>query len=162
MIDQWKLGIPFIATLPSKTDIFVEPLLRARIDGSPLAIDGKTKPFAASRESEVSLRFDGLDVPRLMSYVPTKLPVIVQSGKLSTDLKLNFVVSNDAPSLRVAGTVDMNDVDVQDQSKAPFFAARARACGCRHARAVEEPLSLRRDPHRRARPPILRATKTAW
>jgi hypothetical protein len=125
VIDQWKLGIPFVATLPSKTDIFVEPLLRARIDGSPLAIDGKTKPFAASRESEVSLRFDGLDVPRLMSYVPTKLPAIVQSGKLSTDLKLNFVISNDAPSLRVAGTVDMNDVDVRDQGKAPFFAAHA-------------------------------------
>ncbi|MFM0690345.1 DUF748 domain-containing protein [Paraburkholderia strydomiana] len=125
VIDQWKLGIPFIATLPSKTDIFVEPLLRARIDGSPLAIDGKTKPFSASRESEVSLRFDGLDVPRLISYVPTKLPVIVQSGKLSTDLKLNFVMSNDAPTLRVAGTVDLNDVNVQDPSKAPFFAARA-------------------------------------
>ncbi len=125
VIDQWKLGIPFIATLPSKTDIFVEPLLRARIDGSPLAIDGKTKPFSASRESEVSLRFDGLDVPRLISYVPTKLPVIVQSGKLSTDLKLNFVMSNDAPTLRVAGTVDLNDVNVQDPSKVPFFAARA-------------------------------------
>ncbi|CAD6552748.1 hypothetical protein LMG28140_05194 [Paraburkholderia metrosideri] len=125
VIDQWKLGIPFIATLPSKTDIFVEPLLRARIDGSPLAIDGRTKPFAASRESEVSLRFDGLDVPRLMSYAPTTLPVVVQSGKLSTDLKLNFVMSNDAPALRVAGTVDLNDVDVQDRSKAPFFAARA-------------------------------------
>lgn len=124
VIDQWKLGIPFIATLPSKTDIFVEPLLRARIDGSPLAIDGRTKPFAASRESEVSLRFDGLDVPRLMSYVPTKLPVIMQTGKLSTDLKLNFVVSNDAPTLRVTGTVDMSDVDLRDTSKAPFFAAR--------------------------------------
>ena len=126
VIDQWKLGIPFIATLPSKTDIFVEPLLRARIDGnSQIAIDGRTKPFAASRESEVSLRFDELDVPKLVSYVPSKLPVIVQSGKLSTDLKLNFVMSNDTPSLRVAGTVDLNDVDVQDQGKAPFFAARA-------------------------------------
>ncbi|MEC5409498.1 DUF748 domain-containing protein [Paraburkholderia sp. MPAMCS5] len=125
VIDQWKLGIPFIATLPSKTDIFVEPLLRARIDGSPLAIDGRTKPFAASRESEVSLRFDGLDVPRLISYVPTKLPVIVQAGKLSTDLKLNFIMSHDAPTLRVTGTVDMNDVNVEDASKAPFFAARA-------------------------------------
>jgi hypothetical protein len=125
VIDQWKLGIPFIATLPSKTDIFVEPLLRARVDGSPLAIDGRTKPFAASRESEVSLRFDGLDVPRLMSYAPATLPVIVQSGKLSTDLKLNFVMSNDTPTLRVAGTVDLNDVDVRDHGKAPFFAARA-------------------------------------
>jgi hypothetical protein len=125
VIDQWKLGIPFIATLPSKTDIFVEPLLRARIDGSPLAIDGKTKPFAASRESEVSLRFEGLDVPRIVSYAPSKLPVTVQSGKLSTDLKLNFVMSGDAPSLRVAGTVDLNDVDVLDQDKQPFFAAHA-------------------------------------
>ncbi|MEM5293884.1 DUF748 domain-containing protein [Burkholderia sp. JPY481] len=126
VIDEWKLGIPFIATLPSKTDIFVEPLLRARIDGdSQLAIDGRTKPFAASRESEVSLRFDDLDVPKLVSYAPSKLPVIVQSGKLSTDLKLNFVMANDTPSLRVAGTVDLNGVDVQDQGKAPFFAARA-------------------------------------
>ncbi|HZZ11219.1 MAG TPA: DUF748 domain-containing protein [Paraburkholderia sp.] len=125
VIDRWKLGIPFIATLPSKTDIFVEPLLRARIDGSPIAIDGKTKPFSASRESDVSLRFDGLDVARLASYSPAKLPVIVQAGKLSTDLKLNFVISNDAPTLRVTGTVDMNDVDVRDTNKAPFFAARA-------------------------------------
>jgi len=125
VIDQWKLGIPFIATLPSKTDIFVEPLLRARIDGSPLAIDGKTKPFAASRESEVSLRFDGLNVPQILSYAPAKLPVTVQTGKLSTDLKLNFVVSDDAPSLRVTGTVDLNDIDVLDENKQPFFAAHA-------------------------------------
>jgi len=126
VIDQWKLGIPFIATLPSKTDIFVEPLLRARIDNaSQLAIDGKTKPFAESRESEVSLRFDDLDVPKLISYAPGKLPVIVQSGKLSTDLKLNFAMSKETPSLRVAGTIDLNDVDVRDQGKAPFFAAHA-------------------------------------
>ena len=125
VIDQWKLGIPFIATLPSKTDIFVEPLLRARIDGSPLAIDGKTKPFAASRESDVSLRFDGLDVPHILSYAPTKLPVTVQTAKLSTDLKLNFVMSDDAPSLRVTGTVDLNDVNVLDENKQPFFAAHA-------------------------------------
>ena len=136
VIDQWKLGIPFIATLPSKTDIFVQPLLRARIDGSPLAIDGKTKPFAASRESEVSLRFDGLDLPRLLSYAPHKLPVTVQAGKLSTDLKLNFIMSDDAPSLRVAGTVDLNDLDVLDENKQPFFAAHAL-----HVAAAElEPL----------------------
>ncbi|MDE1182017.1 DUF748 domain-containing protein [Paraburkholderia sp.] len=136
VIDEWKLGIPFIATLPSKTDIFVEPLLRARIDGSPLAIDGKTKPFAASRESEVSLRFDGLDMPKVLSYVPTKLPVIVETGKLSTDLKLNFVMSGDAPSLRVAGTVDVNGLDVRDTQKAAFFAAR----GVHVAAASLEPL----------------------
>jgi uncharacterized protein DUF748 len=125
VIDQWKLGVPFIATLPSKTDIFVEPVLRMRIDGSPLAIDGRTKPFAKSRESEMSLRFDGLDVPRLLSYAPSKLPVTVQSGKLSSDLRLNFVMSGDTPTLRVTGTTDLADLDVLDEHKAPFFAAHA-------------------------------------
>ncbi|MFC0399689.1 DUF748 domain-containing protein [Paraburkholderia rhizosphaerae] len=123
VIDQWKLGVPFIATLPSKTDIFVEPVLRMRIDGSPLAVDGKTKPFAQSRESEMSLRFDGLDVPRLLSYAPSKLPVTVQSGKLSSDLQLNFVMSGDTPTLRVSGTTDLADLDVRDGHNAPFFAA---------------------------------------
>ena len=126
LIDRWSLGIPFIATLPSKTDIFVQPMLRARIDGaSTLAIDGKTKPFAASRESEVELRLTDLDVPKLLTYAPTKLPVTVKSGKLSTNLKLDFVMSGEKPTLRVTGTTDLNDVDATDNANAPFFGARS-------------------------------------
>jgi hypothetical protein len=125
VIDQWSLGIPFLATLPSKTDIFVQPTLRARLDGSPIAIDGRTKPFSQSRESEVSLKFDGLDVPRLLSYAPTPLPVVVRSGKLSTDLIVNFAMAGETPAVRVSGTVDLNDAQVRDHADAPLFAARA-------------------------------------
>ncbi|WP_322054530.1 DUF748 domain-containing protein [Paraburkholderia bannensis] len=124
VIDRWTLGIPFIATLASKTDIFVEPLLRARIDGaSTLAIDGKTKPFAASRESEVELRLTDLDVPKLLTYSPTKLPVTVKSGLLSTNLKLDFVMTGEKPTLRVSGTADLNDIDATDNANAPLFGA---------------------------------------
>ncbi|WP_395062586.1 DUF748 domain-containing protein [Paraburkholderia silvatlantica] len=126
VIDRWSLGIPFIATLPSKTDIFVQPMLRARIDGaSTLAIDGRTKPFSATRESEVELRLTDLDVPKLLTYAPTKLPVIVKSGKLSTNLKLDFVMSGEKPTLRVTGTTDLNDFDSTDNANAPFFGARS-------------------------------------
>ncbi|PLZ00850.1 AsmA family protein [Burkholderia sp. WAC0059] len=124
VIDGLSVGIPFIATLPSKTDIFVQPLLRMRVDGSPIELDGKTKPFAASRESEVELRIDGLDVPRLLSYAPEKLPVTVGAGKLSTDLKLDFVMSGETPSLRVSGTTDLDGLDVSGPDNAPFFGAR--------------------------------------
>ncbi|HKT65379.1 MAG TPA: DUF748 domain-containing protein [Burkholderia sp.] len=136
VVDNWTLGIPFIATLPSKTDIFVQPKLRARLDGSPIAIDGRTKPFAQSRESEVALKFDRLDVPKLISYAPAKLPVIVTSGLLSSDLSLNFVMSGDTPALRVSGTVDLNDAKVTDRASAPLFAAR----GVHVAAAGLEPL----------------------
>lgn len=136
VVDNWTLGIPYIATLASKTDIFVEPKLRARFDGSPIAIDGKTKPFAQSRESEIALKFDGLDVPKLISYVPAKLPVAVTSGLLSSDLKVDFVMSGETPTLRVSGTVDLNDAKVTDHASAPLFAAR----GVHVAAASLEPL----------------------
>ncbi|AHI75578.1 hypothetical protein DR63_1367 [Burkholderia thailandensis E264] len=125
VVDQWTLGIPFIATLPSKTDIFVEPKLRARLDGSPIAIDGKTKPFAQSRESSINLKLGGLDVPRLLSYAPTRLPVDVRSGKLSSNLDVNFAMAGDTPSLRVSGTVDLNDAQVTSRANEPLFAAHA-------------------------------------
>ncbi|WP_321788763.1 DUF748 domain-containing protein [Burkholderia pyrrocinia] len=136
VVDNWTLGIPYIATLASKTDIFVEPKLRARFDGSPIAIDGKTKPFAQSRESEIALKFDRLDVPKLISYVPAKLPVVVTSGLLSSNLAINFAMSGETPALRVSGTVDLNDAKVTDHASAPLFAAR----GVHVAAASLEPL----------------------
>ncbi|MGY4728731.1 DUF748 domain-containing protein [Burkholderia pyrrocinia] len=136
VVDNWMLGIPYIATLASKTDIFVEPKLRMRFDGSPIAIDGRTKPFAQSRESEIALKFDRLDVPKLISYVPAKLPVAVTSGLLSSNLTVNFVMSGEKPALRVSGTVDLNDAKVTDHASAPLFAAR----GVHVAAASLEPL----------------------
>ncbi|MDN8080671.1 DUF748 domain-containing protein [Burkholderia multivorans] len=136
VVDEWTLGVPYIATLPSKTDIFVEPKLRMRFDGSPIAIDGKTKPFARSRESEIALKFDRLDVPKLISYVPAKLPVAVTSGLLSSDLSVNFVMSGDTPALRVSGTVDLTDAKITGPASEPLFAAR----GVHVAAAGLEPL----------------------
>jgi hypothetical protein len=136
VVDNWTLGIPYVATLASKTDIFVEPKLRARFDGSPISIDGKTKPFAQSRESEIALKFDRLDVPKLISYVPAKLPVAVTSGLLSSNLTVNFVMSGETPALRVSGTVDLNDAKVTDHASAPLFAAH----GVHVAAASLEPL----------------------
>ncbi|KVO31755.1 DUF748 domain-containing protein [Burkholderia ubonensis] len=136
VVDNWTLGIPYIATLPSKTDIFVQPKLRLRFDGSPIAIEGRTKPFAQSRESEIELKFDKLDVPQLISYVPAKLPVAVTSGLLSSNLKLNFVMSGATPALRVSGTVDLNDAKVTSAASEPLFAAR----GVHVAAAGLEPL----------------------
>src|SRR5882757_955323 len=39
-----QLGIPFISSLPSQEEVFVEPLLSAVIDGAQLLIKGKARP----------------------------------------------------------------------------------------------------------------------
>jgi len=125
LIDQCNIGIPYIATLPSKTNIFVQPMLHARIDGSPIAIDGKTKPFAASRESEITLKVHALDVPRLLTYSPKKLPFIASSGKISTNLTIDFMMAGAAPALKISGTVDLADMNVLDTNRAPLVKAKA-------------------------------------
>ncbi|HVW50304.1 MAG TPA: DUF748 domain-containing protein [Trinickia sp.] len=125
VVESFSLGVPFIATLPAQTDIFVAPRLSARVDGSPIEIRGKTKPFTKTRDSDVDVTFDGLDVPRLLSYAPAKLPLEVQSGKLAGDLKLRFVMSGDKPSLTVSGTADLTDASIVDPAHAPFFSAHA-------------------------------------
>ncbi|SAK90845.1 AsmA family protein [Caballeronia hypogeia] len=125
VVDRFALGIPFIATLPSATDIFVTPLLQARIDGSPLMVKGRTKPFAQSRESEIALTLDGLDVPQIASYAPASVPVAVKSGRLSTDLNVSFAISGETPTIRIEGTADLADLAVTDKRDAPLVAARA-------------------------------------
>jgi hypothetical protein len=123
VVDRFALHIPFIATLPSATEIFVTPLLQARIDGSPLLVKGRTKPFSQTRESEVALSLDDLELPQLAAYAPASVPVAVKSGKLSTDLNVRFAISADTPTIRIDGTADLTDLAVTDKANAPLVAA---------------------------------------
>ncbi|KND58086.1 putative exported protein [Candidatus Burkholderia verschuerenii] len=123
VVDRFALHIPFIATLPSATEIFVTPLLQARIDGSPLLVKGRTKPFSQSRESDVALSLDDLDVPQLAAYAPASVPVAIKSGKLSTDLNVRFSIAGDTPTIRIDGQADLADLDVTDRANAPLVKA---------------------------------------
>jgi len=124
-VDGLQIGVPFLASLPADVDIFVQPLLAARIDGAPLRFAGKTKPFAESLESDLNIKLDGLDLPRYLGYVPGPLPVAVPQGKLTTDLTIDFQKpKTGTPVLRVHGTAGLDDLEVTDAQKAPLVAAK--------------------------------------
>lgn len=116
-VDQLTLGIPVIANLPSFTNVYVQPLLQASIDGSPLRIEGRTKPFSATRESEVNLKLDRLDIPRYLSYVPTALPVKVSRGLLSADIVIEFAQVTKKPTLRIKARADIRDLSIKDKQE---------------------------------------------
>ncbi|CAJ0771368.1 DUF748 domain-containing protein [Ralstonia chuxiongensis] len=124
-VDGLQIGVPFLASLPADVDIFVQPLLAARIDGAPLRFAGKTKPFADSLESNLNVKIDGLDLPRYLGYVPGPLPVAVPQGKLTTDLTIEFQKpKSGAPVLRLHGTTGLDNLEVVDAKKAPLVAAK--------------------------------------
>lgn len=108
-VENLELGIPFIANLPSDTDVFVQPLLSMKVDGSPLHVDGHTKPFADNRESTVDFKLDRLDLARYIGYAPTTLPVRIPKGLLSGDLTLHFVQAKPSPQLQLTGKLQLDD-----------------------------------------------------
>lgn len=121
-IDRIELGIPFIANLPHATDVFVRPLLAMRVDGSPLRIDGQTKPFADSHESTLSFRLDHLDLPRYVGYVPVALPVGIPRGQLSGQLDLHFLSTQPTPQLRLSGQLQLDNFALTARDGAPLAA----------------------------------------
>ena len=121
-IEKIRIDVPFIANLPSKLDIFVQPLVEMVIDGSPLRIAGVAKPFTATRDSVLDLRLHRLDLPLYVSYAPMKLPVKIPSGALSTDVYVHFVQAEAQPLIRLNGIVALDQLDVRDTADAPIVA----------------------------------------
>ncbi len=123
-VEKIQINVPFIANLPADVDVFVQPLVQMVIDGSPLRIAGVAKPFQATRDSVVDLKLHRLDLPLYVSYAPTKLPVKIPSGTLSTDLYLHFVQAEAQPLIRLNGTVALDQLDVRDTADAPLVALK--------------------------------------
>ena len=117
------LTVPFVSSMAYATEIFVEPLFSARIDGAPLSIKGRSRPFDKSLESEVDLALDDFQLVKYLDYSPIKLPIKVLSGALDTDLKLVFRQEQDTPAtLQLSGTAILKDLQVKESSDAPLLA----------------------------------------
>jgi hypothetical protein len=113
------VGVPFVSTLPLYVDSFVQPGLRVRVDGTPFEIAGRTKPFKDSLETVLELRLGALELPKYVPFVPVRLPVALQSGRLGLSLDVAFVRPRaDTPKLTVKGTVTLDALDVEERHAA--------------------------------------------
>lgn len=90
LVDQIRVGIPFLSSLPSHAEINVQPALHARLNGTPIDVEGHTRPFADTLESLIHVKLDELDIPTYLAYVPVRLNFAIPSGKLDTDLQIAF------------------------------------------------------------------------
>lgn len=113
-LTHMQLGVPFIASLPGDVRTYVQPLLAMNIDGSPLRIAGKARPFLAEPEWVMNLRLNRLSLPLYLGYAPKKLPIEVPKGALSADLRIHFVKMASGPAIRIDGQAGIDQLDVRD------------------------------------------------
>ena len=125
VVSDIALSLPFVSSMAYAVESFVEPVLSARIDGAPLLVKGRSKPFASSLESEIAIDLDALQLAQYIDYVPFKLPIKVLSGALDSTLKLVFHQQKDkASTLVLSGTAAIKQLDVKDSSGAPLLALK--------------------------------------
>ena len=117
-IDQLRLNVPFVSSLPAHVDVTVQPLLQARIDGSPLRLEGQTLPFQDGLRSEVAVRWQDVDLAHWLGAAKALLPPAMQpdarAGRLDTDLRIVFEqrAAPALPVLAVRGRLEVQRLDV--------------------------------------------------
>lgn len=89
-IRDLSLAIPFLSNLPWTGEIFVQPAFHARINGVPLGLRGKTKPFGPNRETSLAVKLSDVDLPFYLGYLPFELQIKMVSTRLDADLDLTF------------------------------------------------------------------------
>jgi uncharacterized protein involved in outer membrane biogenesis len=115
-------AIPFISNLPYLVDEYVQPAFSAKVNGTPVALTGRSKPFKDSLETSLDLDVDRLELPRYLPYLPLRLEFKVPSGLLSTDLSLAFVSGkSQAPMLRLYGGARIDNLALAELSGDPLL-----------------------------------------
>ena len=117
-----RLGVPFVSSLPSYSDIFVKPAFSAVVNGAPFAIKGDTKPFNESHESIINLNIDDLQIPKYLEYSPVKLNFTVPTGRIDGKLMVSFkTAKGQEPVLAIAGDVALRDLVMKEKGDAPLL-----------------------------------------
>ena len=119
-LSEIGLGVPFISNLPVRVDVFVQPALSAKLNGDPLLLSARTKPFAETHETILDVALKQFDLAPWMAYLPVEPRFKLPSALLTTNLELSFSQPVDGPPMvALRGPLQLDRLVVQDRGGAP-------------------------------------------
>jgi outer membrane protein OmpA-like peptidoglycan-associated protein len=117
-----SIAIPFLSNLPYAVDIFVQPSLEAKINGTAWALQGKSKPYSASRETTVDINISNFGIPHYLEYIPGHRKFRVPSGTVDAKTVLTFSQPpGESPAVALSGTMEVKDLSITDAKDAPVL-----------------------------------------
>lgn len=138
-----QILVPFIANTKHHVETFVQPRFSALVNGDAFIIEGKTKPFADSLETELDIRINDLDLADYLDYVPTRRHFNLLSGTLDLIGKISYIQYPDKdPSLELTGTVSLKNINLTDEKKNPLLKLAGVDVGVTSVRPLEDVIHL--------------------
>ncbi|HEY8026298.1 MAG TPA: DUF748 domain-containing protein [Burkholderiaceae bacterium] len=122
VVSDFKLGVPFVSSFESEEEVFVEPLLHAKINGAPLHLAGKARPYAEPREAVLDLDLDDVDVTHYLEYLPFEPQFKVPSAQLTMHVSANFrQAKGRAPALLLSGGAALKSLQLTEMNGKPVL-----------------------------------------
>jgi hypothetical protein len=103
-VSELALGIPFLANTPGTVESYVEPHFAAKLNGAPLSLGGKLRPFAPGKDAVVDVEIRDFNLAGMDAYIPANIPLTLNAAKLEGDLAVTFAqAEGKTPAVGVTG-----------------------------------------------------------
>jgi uncharacterized protein involved in outer membrane biogenesis len=114
-ISKINFSLPSLSNFPADVDTHVKPYFSAQVNNMTFEMDGRTKPFAKSKQTEFDLVLDDLSLPYYLSYLPGKRNFSLTRGKLSSNLTISYAQpAQRATYLRINGELNLNNLHISN------------------------------------------------
>ena len=115
VISKINLRVPYTSSIEGTEREFTQPRFTAVVNGDPVELDGRTRPFDQSLLTEFRLGAVNIDLDQYWRYLPAKTPLALKSGRFTSELSL-FFERPDVHSLNlfVGGGGRLTDLDLED------------------------------------------------
>lgn len=119
-----RLGVPFVANLKSDEQSWVEPHFSANVNGAPLTLNGKLRPFSANREGTLELKLNDVDLTHVDEYSPVPVGIRLGSGYLDSNLVLTFTqTDSEPPKITLTGEAALRKLGIENRgTEIPYVA----------------------------------------
>lgn len=135
------LAVPFLSTLESKRTVKVVPRLAFTLNGSQFDTAAEGTPFAQTQKGEASLKISKLDLAPYLPYLPSSLPVRLQSAVVDADIRLAFEQAKQQ-KLALTGMLKVSNLSLADAAGAPLLAVESIAARLADVRPLDQVVSL--------------------
>lgn len=121
-VTDLTLDLPFVSSLPAQVHVFVEPRFSAKVNGTPMLVQGKARPFAEPKDAVVELNLRDLDLPRYLGYLPFKPNFRISSAKFDASITMNFQQREESvPSLVLNGGMTVKTLQLEELNGKPLL-----------------------------------------
>src|SRR5574341_297851 len=117
-----NISVPFLSNFPYLVETFVQPAFSATINDTRYALGGKTKPFAASRETTFDVTINNFDIAYYFPYVPVETAFTILSGYMDAKVQVSFLQQgNGQRALGLKGDLAIKEVSINDTRNSPLL-----------------------------------------